>query len=37
MLEQVAELIAVDQIDGRRPVTGGLALGFGGEGAGRDQ
>src|ERR1039458_3246219 len=37
LLEQVAELIAVDQIDGRRPVTGGLALGFGGVGAGCDQ
>jgi hypothetical protein len=37
LLEQVAELIPVDQIDGRRPVAGGLALGFGGEGARRDQ
>jgi hypothetical protein len=26
LLQKVAELIAVDQIDGRRPVTGGLAL-----------
>src|SRR5271155_4032981 len=37
LLQQVAELIAVDQIDGRRPVTGRLALGFGGVGACCDQ
>jgi hypothetical protein len=37
LLEQVAELVPVDQVDGRRPVARGLALGFGGEGAGRDQ
>jgi hypothetical protein len=37
LLQQVAELITINEVDGRRPIAGCLALGFGREGAGCDQ
>src|SRR5215467_12684111 len=37
LLEQVAQSVAIDQLDGRGAITGGLCLGLAGERACRDQ